>query len=187
MKPRFFKSRVEFRAWLDEHHASERELWVGFHKKASGRTGLTYAEAVDEALCFGWIDGIKKRVDDLSFMHRFTPRTRTSSWSLANTKRVAELTRLGLMCEAGLKTFRERDRKRSGIYLYEQRDRVLDPAFERRFKANAPAWTFFQAQPPGYQRLVTMWIMTAKKEETRLKRLDAMIEASADRRRTRWM
>lgn len=187
MKPRYFKSQADFRSWLEKHHAIERELWVGFYKKASGRKGLAYLEAVDEALCFGWIDGIKKRVDDDSFMHRFTPRTKTSSWSLVNTKRVAALTKLGLMAAAGLKAFRERDRKRSGVYLYEQRDRDLDPEYQRRFKADARAWMFFQAQPPGYRRLATMWIMTAKKEETRLKRLEAIMKASAEEKKTRWM
>jgi uncharacterized protein YdeI (YjbR/CyaY-like superfamily) len=187
MKPRYFKSQADFRAWLEKHHAVDRELWIGFYKKSSGKDGLAYAEAVDQALCFGWIDGIKKRVDDDSFMHRFTPRTRTSSWSLVNTKRVAELTELGLMAEPGLEAFRSRDQKRSGIYLYEQRPRDLDPVYERRFKANGRAWTFFQAQPPGYRRLVTMWIMSAKKEETRLKRLEAIMKASAEEKRTRWM
>ncbi len=187
MKPRFFKSRADFRTWLEDHHGTERELWVGFYKKGSGKNGLTYPDAVDEALCVGWIDGIKKRVDDVSFMHRFTPRTRRSSWSLANTKRIAALTKLGLMTAAGLEVFRDRDRNRSGIYLYEQVTQPLGPEYERKFKADARAWTFFQAQPPGYRRLTTMWIMTAKKEETRLKRLDVIITASAAEKRTRWM
>jgi uncharacterized protein YdeI (YjbR/CyaY-like superfamily) len=187
MKPRYFKSQAHFRAWLEQHHATGRELWVGFYKKASGKKGLAYLEAVDAALCFGWIDGIKKRVDDHGFMHRFTPRTKTSSWSVTNTKRVAALIKLGLMAQSGLAVFRARDRKRSGIYLYEQRPQDLSPEYERRFRANARAWTFFQAQPPGYRRLATMWIMTAKKEETRLKRLDTMISASAEEKRTKWI
>jgi uncharacterized protein YdeI (YjbR/CyaY-like superfamily) len=187
VKPRYFKSQADFRAWLETHHVTARELWVGFYKKNSGKGGLAYLEAVDQALCFGWIDGIKKRVDDASFMHRFTPRTKTSSWSLVNTKRVAALTKLGLMAAAGLKVFRERNRKRSGVYLYEQRTRDLDPAYARRFKADARAWTFFQAQPPGYRRLATVWIMTAKKEETRLKRFEAIMKVSAQEKRTQWM
>ena len=187
MKPRYFRSQADFRAWLEKHHATERELWVGFYKKASGKKGLAYPEAVDEALCFGWIDGIKKRVDADSFMHRFTPRTKSSSWSLVNTKRVEALTKLGLMAEAGLKVFRDRDRKRSGIYLYEQRLRDFAPEYERRFKSNARAWAFFEAQPAGYQRLATMWVMTAKKEETRLKRLEVIMQASAREKRTQWM
>ena len=187
MKPRYFKTPADFRAWLEKHHADTGELWVGFYKKASAKGGLAYLDAVDQALCFGWIDGIKKRVDEDSFMHRFTPRTRTSSWSLLNTKRVAALTKLGSMAAPGLKAFRDRDRKRSGVYLYEQRVRDLDHAYEKRFKADARAWTYFQAQPPGYRRLATMWIMTAKKEETRLKRLEIIIKASAEEQRTRWM
>jgi uncharacterized protein YdeI (YjbR/CyaY-like superfamily) len=187
MKPRYFKSQAEFRAWLEKHHATERELWVGFYKKASGKKGLAYVEAVDEALCFGWIDGIKKRVDGDSFTHRFTPRTKTSSWSVVNTRRVAALAKLGLMAKPGLDAFRGRDRKRSGVYLYEQLPRELDPEYERRFKANPGAWTYFQSQPPGYRRLATMWIMTAKKEQTRLKRLDSIMKASAEEQRTRWM
>jgi uncharacterized protein YdeI (YjbR/CyaY-like superfamily) len=187
MKPRFFTSQADFRVWLENNHATERELWVGFYKKRSGKGGLQYLEAVDEALCFGWIDGIKKRIDEDAFMHRFTPRTRTSSWSLANMKRVGVLTKLGLMAEAGLKVFRDRDRKRSGIYLYEQRSLDLAPEYVRRFKVNPRAWSFFQAQPPGYRRLATMWIMTAKKEETRIRRLEAIMKASAEEKRTRWM
>jgi uncharacterized protein YdeI (YjbR/CyaY-like superfamily) len=187
MKPRYFKSQADFRAWLEKHHATKRELWVGFYKKASGKKGLAYLEAVDEALCFGWIDGIKKRVDDDSFMHRFTPRTKTSSWSVVNTKRVAALIKLGLMAKAGLDAFRARDRKRSGIYLYERPPETLAPEYERRFKADPRAWAFFQAQPPGYRRLCIGWIMAAKKEETRVKRLETILQASADEKRTRWM
>ena len=185
MKPRFFKSQADFRAWLERHHARDRELGVGFYRKASGKGGLAYLEAVDEALCFGWIDGIKKRVNGDAFMHRLTPRTRSSSWSVINTKRVTELTRLGLMSEAGLKAFRERDQKRSGIYLYEQPSRDLDPAYVRQFKKSPRAWTFYQAQPPGYRRLTTMWIMVAKKEETRLTRLETLIKLSAEEKRAR--
>lgn len=187
MKPRYFKSPDDFRAWLERHHATDRELWVGFYKKASGKKGLTYPEAVDQALCFGWIDGIKKRVDDHSFMHRFTPRTKTSSWSVVNTKRVTALIKLGLVAKPGLDVFRTRDRTRSGIYLYEQRPQDLSPDYQQRFRANPRAWTFFQAQPPGYRRLAIGWIMNAKKEETRRKRLDVIMKASAEEKRTRWM
>jgi len=187
MKPRFFRTQADFRKWLEKNHADRKELWVGFYKKASGRSGLVYQEALDEALCFGWIDGLVKRFDEISYMQRFTPRTRTSSWSLVNTKRVGELTRLGRMAPAGVKAFRERDLKRSGVYLYEQKDRPLDPAFEKTFKANETAWTYFQAQPPGYRRLAVMYIMTAKKEETRRRRLDAIVKASAEQQRTRWI
>jgi uncharacterized protein YdeI (YjbR/CyaY-like superfamily) len=187
MKPRFFKSQTDFRAWLEKHGTTERELWVGYYKKGTGKSGLVYQQALDEALCFGWIDGIVKRVDDISYMQRWTPRTRTSSWSVVNTKRVGELTRLGLMAPPGLKAFRERDLKRSAIYLYEQKDRALDPKFQKALKANKTASAFFEAQPPGYRRLAIMYIMTAKKEETRQKRFDAILKAAAAKTRTRWM
>ena len=180
MKPRFFKTPSDFRAWLEKHHADTPELWVGFYKKASGKVGITYHEGVDAALCHGWIDGIKKRVDDDSYMHRFTPRRARSIWSLVNTRRIAELIKEGLVAPAGLQTFQQRDEKRSGIYSYENLRQPLSPAHEKLFKANKKAWEFFRAQPPGYQKLVTRWITDAKKEETRLKRLQIMIDTSAN-------
>jgi uncharacterized protein YdeI (YjbR/CyaY-like superfamily) len=187
MRPRFFKSQAAFRAWLERHGATTKELWIGYYKKGSGKGGLVYRQALDEALCFGWIDGVVKRIDEHSYMQRWTPRTRTSNWSLVNTKRVGELTKLGLMAEPGLNAFRERDIKRSGVYMYEQRDRTLAPEYQRRFKANARAWTFFQAQPPGYKRLMILRIMSAKKDETRAKRLEDLIEASAAQKRMELM
>jgi uncharacterized protein YdeI (YjbR/CyaY-like superfamily) len=187
MKPRFFKTPADFRAWLEKHYADTPELWVGFYKKASGKGGITYHEGVDAALCYGWIDGIKKRVDEDSYMHRFTPRRARSIWSTVNTRRATELIKEGLMAASGLQTFQERDEKRSGIYTYENRTQPLAPAHEKLFKANRKAWEFFRAQPPGYQKLVTRWIADAKKEETRLKRLQIMIDASAKGTRTRWM
>src|SRR5438132_11938471 len=119
MKPKFFKSQSDFRAWLEKNHATAKELWVGYYKKASGKTGLGYREALDEALCFGWIDGIVKRVDAVSYMQRWTPRTQTSNWSQVNIKRFGELQKLGVMAEAGLKAFNERDPKRQRLYLDE--------------------------------------------------------------------
>ena len=183
MKPRFFKTPSDFRAWLERHHADTPELWVGFYKKASGKGGITYNEAVDAALCYGWIDGIKKRVDQDSYTHRFTPRRPRSIWSLVNTRRIAELIKEGLVAPAGLQTFQQRDEKRSGIYSYESLRQPLPPAHEKLFKANKKAWEFFRAQPPGYQKLVTRWITDAKKEETRLKRLQIMIDVSAKGKR----
>jgi len=187
MKPRFFKTQGDFRAWLETHGATAKELWIGYYKKESGKGGLVYRQALDEALCFGWIDGVVKRIDASCYMQRWTPRTRTSSWSLVNTKRVGELMKLGVMAAPGIKAFKERDLKRSGIYLYEQSDRALDPKLQRAFKANKTAWAFFKAQPPGYRRLAIMYIMTAKKEETRQKRFDGILKASAAKTRTRWM
>jgi uncharacterized protein YdeI (YjbR/CyaY-like superfamily) len=183
VKPRYFKSQAEFRRWLEAHHASERELVVGFYKKASGKGGIGYKEAVDEALCFGWIDGIKKRVDEASYTHRFTPRRAGSIWSAINLKRMNELIALGLVSTAGLDTFERRDPKKAGLYSFENRPQAFDAVIARAFKANARAWAFFRAQPPGYQKVLTFWIMSAKKEETRLRRLDVLVRRSAEGKR----
>jgi len=183
--PRFFRSRDAFRAWLEKHHATHPELWVGFYKKASGKGGLTYPESVDEALCFGWIDGVKKRVDEASYMHRFTPRTRDSYWSAVNTRRFRQLVKSGVVAPPGLAAFERRDRKKTRQYSFERKSPAFDPAMERAFKANAVAWTFFRAQPPGYQRLLTFWIMSAKQEATRLRRLDMLAAKSAKGERLR--
>jgi uncharacterized protein YdeI (YjbR/CyaY-like superfamily) len=187
VKPRYFKSQAEFRRWLEAHHASERELVVGFYKKASGKGGIGYKDAVDEALCFGWIDGIKKRVDEASYTHRFTPRRAGSIWSAINLKRVGELIALGFVSQAGLDAFERRDPKKAGLYSFENRPQKLDAATERAFKANRRAWAFFRAQPPGYQKTITFWIMSAKKEETRLRRLDAVVKHAAEGKRITWM
>src|SRR5262249_52161737 len=152
----FFSTPEEFRAWLDEHHADETELWVGFYKKGSGRPSITWPESVDEALCFGWIDGVRKSVDEESYANRFTPRRARSVWSAVNVKRVQELTELGRMRPAGLKAFAERAEERSGVYAYEQRGSAeLGAEFEELFRANEAAWTFFRAQPAGYRKTAT--------------------------------
>jgi uncharacterized protein YdeI (YjbR/CyaY-like superfamily) len=187
MKPRHFKSAADFRAWLEAHGTSVRELWVGFYKKASGKGGLTYKDAVDEALCCGWIDGIKKRVDESSFTHRFTPRTASSIWSAINLKRMQELLERGRVADAGREAYERRDPKQTQKYSFENRPAAFDAALERRFKANQDAWTFFRAQPPGYQKVLTFWVMSAKKEETRQRRLDALIKDSAEGKRITWM
>src|SRR5882672_12418505 len=152
MKPAFFKSQTEFRKWLETHHAADRELWVGFYKKGSGKSGIGYKEAVDEALCFGWIDGIKKRVDEASYTHRFTPRRPRSIWSAINLKRMQELIASGVVSKAGLETYARRDPKKAGLYSLENRPKTLDAPLEKAFRANARAWTFFLAQPPGYRK-----------------------------------
>jgi uncharacterized protein YdeI (YjbR/CyaY-like superfamily) len=185
MKPTFFKTRAEFRTWLGKRHATTRELLVGFYRRSSGKPGISYQEAVDEALCFGWIDGVKRRVDESSYTHRFTPRKPDSIWSVVNTKRAKALVELGLMAPPGLQAFERRDRKKTKQYSYERAQPVFDPAIERAFKANAPAWTFFRSQPPGYQRLLTFWIMSAKKDEARLRRLAALVKTSAEGKRMR--
>jgi uncharacterized protein YdeI (YjbR/CyaY-like superfamily) len=184
--PRFFASRAAFRAWLERHHASAGELWVGFYNKASGKGGITYKEAVDEALCFGWIEGVKKRDNDSSYTHRFTPRTHDSYWSAVNTKRMNELIALGAAAAPGLAAFERRDRKKTRQYSFERKAASFDAPAARAFKADAGAWAFFRAQPPGYQKLTTFWVMSAKQEETRLRRLAALVKTSAEGKRMRW-
>ncbi|MCC7451517.1 MAG: YdeI/OmpD-associated family protein [Anaerolineae bacterium] len=179
MDAAFFESQADFRHWLMSNHAAANELWVGFYKKDSGQTGITYAQALDEALCFGWIDGVRKRIDDNRFMNRFTPRKPRSIWSQVNTARAEELIRLGLMQPAGLKAFETRDQEKARQYSYEARNRPLDAQYEQQFRANQQAWDFFQAQAPSYQRAANWWVMSAKKEETRLRRLVTLIGDSA--------
>jgi uncharacterized protein YdeI (YjbR/CyaY-like superfamily) len=187
MKPKFFKSQADFRAWLEKNGATEKELWIGYYKKESGKGGMVYKQALDEALCCGWIDGVVHRIDESSYKQRWTPRTRTSKWSLVNIRRMEELIKQGLVSELGLKVYRERDPKRQTQYLYEQQDVPLAPTYARQLKANARAWTFFEAQPPGYRRLMIKRIMSAKKEETRLKRLGDLISVSAAQKRMELM
>ena len=179
MKAMYFKTAAEFRRWLAANHASERELLVGFYKKASGKPGISYKDAVDQALCFGWIDGIKKRVDEERYTHRFSPRKKDSIWSSVNASRVKELIALERMAKPGLEAWARRDPKKTGIYSFENRPKTFDAALEREFRKQPAAWTFFRAQPPGYQRLMTFFVMSAKQQETRLRRLERLIEASA--------
>ena len=158
-------------------------MLVGFYKKASGTRGISYKEAVDEALCFGWIDGIKKRVDEARYTHRFTPRTATSTWSLINATRVGELIALKRMAKPGLEAWERRDPNKTGIYSFENRPASFDAALERAFRKQAAAWTFFRAQPPGYQRIATFYVMSAKQQETRERRLALLAKRSAEGRR----
>jgi uncharacterized protein YdeI (YjbR/CyaY-like superfamily) len=178
MKIKFFKTPLQFRKWLDAHHDKSNELLVGFYKKNSGKQSISWPEAVDEALCFGWIDGIRKSIDETSYMIRFTPRKSRSTWSAVNIKRVGELSKIGRMNPSGLKTFNERDQKRSVQYSYEQKNKKLDTTYEKKLRANKKAWNFFRAQAPWYQRTATWWIISAKREETRLKRLSILINDS---------
>jgi uncharacterized protein YdeI (YjbR/CyaY-like superfamily) len=182
--PRFFRTASEWRKWLEKNHAKAAELWVGFHKKASGKPSMTWAESVDEALCYGWIDGKRKSVGDDGYKIRFTPRRVGSNWSVVNIKRVGELTALGLMHPAGLEAFAARKEKSSGVYAYEQRkSAALDAEHERRFRRNKQAWAFFQSQPPSYRQTATWWVISAKRGETRERRLATLIDDSAAGRR----
>jgi uncharacterized protein YdeI (YjbR/CyaY-like superfamily) len=183
MKPKFFNSRERFREWLERHHASAKEILVGFHKKNSGKKSITYAEALDEALCFGWIDGVRRNFDETSYTIRFTPRKPRSIWSLVNVRHVERLQKEGRMHPAGTAAFERRTPERSGIYSFENRPRELSAEFQKEFRKNKPAWEFFQKQPPGYKRLMSFWVMSAKKEETRIARLKRLIESSAKRER----
>lgn len=177
MKPTFFASQSAFRTWLEKHHSTSRELLVGFHRQDSGKGGITYPEALDEALCFGWIDGIRRRFDESSYTVRFTPRKPDSIWSVVNTSRVGELIKLERMHPSGLRMFRGRDRRRAKLYSYERQNSKLEPSHERLFKANKKAWDFFRAQAAWYQRTATYWVVSAKREETRLRRLNRLMEA----------
>jgi uncharacterized protein YdeI (YjbR/CyaY-like superfamily) len=183
MKPKFFRSPSEWRAWLEEHHEKHQELWVGFHHKASGKPSLTWPEAVDGALCFGWIDGIRKSFSDTSYVIRFTPRRWRSVWSAVNIKRAARLATQGLMRPPGLQAFARRSADRCEIYTYQQRQGAqLSVAYVKKFRSHKKAWKFFQAQPPWYQRTASWWVIRAKREQTRRKRLAQLMEDSAHHR-----
>ena len=176
---KFFVSPAEFRTWLTKHHAAVPELILGFYRKVSGKGRMSYAQALDEALCFGWIDGVRRKVDDLCFSIRFTPRRAGSIWSLINVAHVERLIAARRMAEPGLRAFDARQAHKTGVYSFEQKSHELGAALEKLFRANKTAWTFWQAQPPGYQRVSTHWVTSAKQEATRLRRLSQLIEESA--------
>jgi uncharacterized protein YdeI (YjbR/CyaY-like superfamily) len=183
VKPAYFDSPDDFRSWLRQNHGQRSELFVGFYKQDSGKPSITYREALDQALCFGWIDGVRKSLDALSYTTRFTPRRAKSYWSAVNIKRAHELISLGLMQPPGLQAFAARDRSRSQRYSFERKTRKLRPAHTKKFRANRKAWAFFQSQAPSYRRVATWWVASAKREATRLRRLQALIEDSARHRR----
>jgi uncharacterized protein YdeI (YjbR/CyaY-like superfamily) len=180
----FFATPAAFRKWLRANHTTARELWVGFYKKGSGRPSITWPQSVDEALCVGWIDGIRKGIDAESYKIRFTPRKTTSHWSAVNIARVAELTREGRMQPAGLEAFARRTEEKSRNAAYENSESAkFSPEQEERFRAAPAAWEFFQAQAPWYRRVTTWRVITAKRPETREKRLAQLIaECAAGRR-----
>jgi uncharacterized protein YdeI (YjbR/CyaY-like superfamily) len=176
--PKFFRSQDEFRKWLEKYHDKKDELLVGFYKVGTGRPSMTWSESVDQALCFGWIDGVRKSLGDEAYTIRFSPRRPTSIWSSINVKKVDELKKKGLMHERGLAAFERRDEKRSAIYAYENREREFTPEFKKQFQKNKRAWNYFTSQPPWYQRVATHFVMSAKQEKTRTTRLERLILAS---------
>ena len=179
MGPRFFKTPADFRHWLQRHHATTDELLVGYYKRNSGTPSITWPESVDEALCFGWIDGVRRRLDEERYTIRFTPRRKGSTWSAVNIARVAALTEQGRMQPAGLAAFEARREDRSTLYSYERRPTDLGEPYAGLMKKNARAWRFFSEQPPSYRKVVTWWIVSAKREETRLRRLEKLVAFSA--------
>ncbi|MGH7482117.1 MAG: YdeI/OmpD-associated family protein [Longimicrobiales bacterium] len=179
----YFQTPAAFRAWLEENHATADVLWVGFHKKATGRPSITWPQSVDEALCFGWIDGIRKSIDDEAYAIRFTPRKPNSTWSRVNARRAEELLGEGRMRPAGVAAFEKRDARKTETYSYERENAAFGPEQEERMRANGAAWAFFSAQPPGYRKLATHWVVSAKREPTRERRLQALIADSAAGRR----
>jgi uncharacterized protein YdeI (YjbR/CyaY-like superfamily) len=183
MKVKYFRDSNSFRAWLAENHFRATELWVGFHRLATGKKSITYPEALDEALCHGWIDGVRKSVGPGAYTVRFTPRKAKSNWSIVNIRRVGELIRLKRMKPAGLRIFGARDAKRTERYSYERKTSKLSRAQERLFRATPEAWEFFKSQAPWYQRVTTWWVVSAAKPETRERRLAQLIADSAAGRR----
>lgn len=183
-EPRFFETAEDFRHWLERHHATATELVAGFKKKGTGLPSITWPESVDEALCFGWIDGIRRRIDEESYSIRFTPRRPRSNWSALNIRRMRALIAAGRVRPPGLACFESRTADRSRTYSYEQRDRArFDADLERRFRAAEEAWTWFRDQPPGYRKTATFWVMSAKRQSTRERRLGVLVDSSAKGRR----
>ena len=178
-KPKFFSTPAQFRAWLEKNHAVADELEIGFHRKGSGLKSITYAEALDEALCFGWIDGVRRKLNETSYQQRFTPRRARSIWSLVNVKHVERLKKAGRMHAAGLAAFEQRDPKRTGIYAFENAPRELSAEYEKEFRKQKGAWEYFQTYPPYLKKTDSYWVTSAKKEETRSKRLQLLIESCA--------
>lgn len=176
IKPIFFPKQSDLRKWFEKNYKKEKEILVGFYKVSSGKPSITWSQSVDEALCFGWIDGIRRSVDKGSYSIRFTPRNPKSNWSAINIKKVKKLTKLGLMKPEGLAAFSFRKEEKSQIYSYENPAVTFNESYEKKFKANKQAWKFFQSMAPLYQKTTTRWVMSAKQETTRLKRLEELIQ-----------
>ena len=183
MSPLFFPTQSDLRKWFEKNHNKADELWIGYYKKATGKPSITHQEAVDEALCFGWIDGIRKSIDEKSYKNRFTPRRKGSNWSAVNIKRIKELIKLGLVKPAGLEAFKKRDIKKTNQYSFEQNKIKMPLEFEKKIKANKKAWDYFQKLPPSAKKPSIWWIVSAKKEETKLRRLNILIQCSEEGRK----
>jgi uncharacterized protein YdeI (YjbR/CyaY-like superfamily) len=179
----FFKTSADFGKWLKKYHSVEKELWVGFYKKTSGKKSITYPESLDQAISYGWIDGLKKSIDEISYMQRFTPRKPSSIWSKVNLNRIEELKKLGLVHPAGLKIYEARDKNKIEKYSFEREKSEFDESLLKIFRDNTKAWDFFSAQPPSYRKVAVFWVSSAKKDETRVKRLTALILDSENHKR----
>ncbi|MBI5541561.1 MAG: YdeI/OmpD-associated family protein [Bacteroidia bacterium] len=178
MTPVFFNNQLEFRKWLENNHEKEKELLVGYYKVGSGKQNMTWSESVDQAICYGWIDGVRKSIDKNSYCIRFTPRKPKSNWSEINIKKVEELTKQGLMHPSGIAIFNIRLQNHSGVYSYENRPEILSDDFEKIFKANKKAWSFFELQSSSYKKTFSHWVMSAKQESTKINRLNKLIKQS---------
>lgn len=183
MKATFFATPTDFRKWLEKHYKTEKELIVGFYKVGTGKPSITWSESVDQALCFGWIDSVRKSIDAESYCIRFTPRKPTSIWSAINIKKVKALTKAGLMTPEGQKAFSLKKDDKSEIYSHEKEVKALESHFEKLFKKNKIAWDFFNSQAPSYKKIITHWMTNAKQEKTKLARLDKLIKASEQQKR----
>lgn len=178
MTPIFFNNQYEFRKWLNDNHKKQTELLVGYYKVGSGKQNMTWSESVDQAICYGWIDGVRKSIDKDSYCIRFTPRKPKSNWSEINIKKVEELTKKGLMQPSGIESFNNRLQNNSGVYSYENKYEKLSADFEKIFKTNKKAWSFFELQSPSYKKTFSHWVMSAKQETTRVNRLNKLIKQS---------
>ncbi|MFN8208279.1 MAG: YdeI/OmpD-associated family protein [Bacteroidales bacterium] len=183
MDPFFFKDQSVFRKWLGENHRSATEVIVGYYKKGSGKASMSWSESVDEALCFGWIDGVRRSIDQDSYCIRFTPRRKGSTWSNVNIEKVKTLTAKGLMHSEGLEAFNNRKEEKSGIYSFENETKELPAEMEDLFKKKKAAWDFFMKQAPSYKRTITNWVLSARREETRKARLEKLIAACMKKER----
>lgn len=183
MTPLFFKSQADFRKWFEKNHRIKTELLVGYYKKATGKPTMTWSQSVDEALCFGWIDGIRRSIDEESYCIRFTPRKSSSNWSRVNINKVRELSEKGMMKQSGLDAYNNREGHRSGIYSFENEPAKLEDHLELMFRDNKRAWEFFSGQSPSYHKTMIHWVMSAKQEVTRINRLGKLIAVSEEHKR----